>query len=128
MSDEQHMALPHLYGGPAYSRPPRPAEVIARPFDPDELPLEAERSEEDVARAIQLMGSAWTSASAPTTKAKGGRRGRPGKAAKAAKAGAASPPTAATAPASVPVAGSAGLEGRPFRLRGLGRIFRNDHK
>ena len=125
MSDEQHMALPHLYGGPAYSRPPRPAEEIPRPFDPDELPLEAERSEEDVAWANQLMGSAWTSASPPATKAKGGRRGRPGKSAKAAAAG---PATAGSAAGAASAPGSIALEGRPFRLRGLGRIFRSDHK
>ena len=131
MSDEQHLALPHLYGGPAYSRPPRPVEVLPRPFDPDELPLEAERSEEDVAWANQLTGAAWTSASAPATKARGGRGGRPAKAAKppkAAKAGAASPAVDGSTPAAAPVAGSGGLEGRPFRLRGLGRIFRSDHK
>ena len=114
MSDEQHMALPHLYGGPAYSRPPRPVQEIPRPFDPDELPLEAERTDEDAAWADQLTGNAWTQAVPPTTK-KGSRRAR-GTKAKAAVAEPASP------------ANGGGLEGRPFRLRGLGRIFRTDHK
>lgn len=59
MSDEQNIALPHLYGGPAYSRPPRPVQEIPRPFDPDELPLEAERTEEDPARADELKGNSW---------------------------------------------------------------------
>jgi hypothetical protein len=45
--DEQHIALPKLYGAPAYGRPPRPAPEIDRPFDPDELPLEAHRTEEE---------------------------------------------------------------------------------
>ena len=111
MSDEQHMALPHLYGGPAYSRPPRPTPEIPRPFDPDELPLEAERSDEDVEWAEQLAGNAWAPASVP--KAKGRRRG-----AKSAK----------SATPAGPASGSGGLEGRPFRLRGLGRLFRSDHK
>ena len=37
--DEQHVALPKLYGAPAYARPPRPAAVADRPFDPDDLPI-----------------------------------------------------------------------------------------
>ncbi len=44
--DEQHIALPKLYGAPAYGRPPRPVVTdVGRPFDPDELPLEAHRTE-----------------------------------------------------------------------------------
>ena len=45
--DEQHVALPKLYGAPAYARPPRPAPDVERPFDPDELPIEAYRSEDE---------------------------------------------------------------------------------
>ncbi len=45
--DEQHVAMPKLYGAPAYGRPPVPAETVARPFDPDELPIEAELTEEE---------------------------------------------------------------------------------
>jgi hypothetical protein len=45
--DEQHVAMPKLYGAPAYARPPRPAEVDDRPFDPDELPIEAARTDEE---------------------------------------------------------------------------------
>ena len=45
--DEQHVALPKLYGAPAYARPPRPAEDAARPFDPDDLPIEAVRTDEE---------------------------------------------------------------------------------
>jgi hypothetical protein len=45
--DEQHVALPKLYGAPAYARPPKLAPVTERPFDPDELPLEAFRTEEE---------------------------------------------------------------------------------
>jgi hypothetical protein len=43
--DEQHIALPKLYGAPAYGRPPRPTDDVERPFDPDELPLEAHRTD-----------------------------------------------------------------------------------
>ena len=45
--DEQHVAMPKLYGAPAYARPPTPAETVARPFDPDELPIEAQLTEEE---------------------------------------------------------------------------------
>jgi hypothetical protein len=45
--DEQHVALPHLYGAPAYARPPRPAPETDRPFDPDDLPIETEQTPEE---------------------------------------------------------------------------------
>ena len=45
--DEQHVALPKLYGAPAYARPPRHADDQDRPFDPDELPIEAARTDEE---------------------------------------------------------------------------------
>jgi hypothetical protein len=46
-TDEQHIALPQLYGAPAYGRPPAPIEASDRPFDPDELPIEAEQTDEE---------------------------------------------------------------------------------
>jgi hypothetical protein len=45
--DEQPIALPSLYGAPAYARPPGPVPAKDRPFDPDELPLEAHQTEEE---------------------------------------------------------------------------------
>lgn len=45
--DEQPVALPKLYGAPAYARPPAPAAAGPRPFDPDQLPLEIYRTEEE---------------------------------------------------------------------------------
>src|SRR3954451_8136412 len=45
--DEQHVALPKLYGAPAYARPPRPSAETPKPFDPDDLPIEAVRSDEE---------------------------------------------------------------------------------
>ena len=45
--DEQHVALPKLYGAPAYARPPRPVADADKPFDPDDLPIEAVRSDEE---------------------------------------------------------------------------------
>ena len=37
--EERHVALPQLYGAPAYARPPVPVVPAPRPFDPDALPL-----------------------------------------------------------------------------------------
>jgi hypothetical protein len=45
--DEQHVALPKLYGAPAYARPAPIVDETPRPFDPDDLPIEAARTEEE---------------------------------------------------------------------------------
>lgn len=57
--DEQHVALPKLYGAPAYGRRQVVAEASARPFDPDDLPIEAAQTEEDRA----MVSQAWSSGS-----------------------------------------------------------------
>lgn len=57
--DEQHVALPKLYGAPAYARPPTMAATVERPFDPDDLPIEAFQTEEDRAFAATLPARAW---------------------------------------------------------------------
>lgn len=57
--DEQHVALPKLYGAPAYARPPALADTADRPFDPDDLPIEAFQTEEDRAFAATLPARAW---------------------------------------------------------------------
>jgi hypothetical protein len=125
VSDEQqHMALPRLYGGPAYSRPPRPVGEIVRPFDPDELPLEAERTEVDQALASELAGVSWSAPPPPPARTRKARRGR-----------AAAQSTVGVATSGPAAGGStengespAGLQGRPFSLRGLGRLFGGDRK
>jgi hypothetical protein len=46
--DQGHVALPKLYGAPAYARPPIvPVVKTERPLDPDDLPLESEQTEEE---------------------------------------------------------------------------------
>ena len=60
--DEQHVALPKLYGAPAYARPPRPSADTPRPFDPDDLPIEAVRTDEerDLLPTVQSEGQGLT--------------------------------------------------------------------
>ena len=69
--DEQHVALPKLYGAPAYARPPSIAATADRPFDPDDLPIEAFQTEEDRSFAATLPARAW----APGGSALDGGRG-----------------------------------------------------
>lgn len=54
--EEHHVALPALYGAPAYARPPRAIVEEERPLDPDDLPLEAFMTEEEreIAASIDL--------------------------------------------------------------------------
>ena len=58
--DEQHVALPKLYGAPAYARPPRlvPGDV-EKPFDPDDLPIEVEMTPEERELAATLPAHAY---------------------------------------------------------------------
>jgi len=56
--DEQHVALPKLYGAPAYARPPRPAAEVQRPLDPDDLPIEAVMTDEERELAASLPAGA----------------------------------------------------------------------
>jgi len=57
-SEEQHhVALPKLYGAPAHARPPRPVGApTPRPFDPDDLPLEAFMTPEERALKEAVLG------------------------------------------------------------------------
>ena len=45
--DERSVALPKLYGAPAYARPPALVPPTPRPFDPDQLPLQVFQTEEE---------------------------------------------------------------------------------
>jgi hypothetical protein len=57
--DEQHVALPKLYGAPAYARPAAPVATTPRPFDPDDLPITALQSDEERRFAEELPARAW---------------------------------------------------------------------
>ena len=56
---QQHVALPKLYGQPAYARPPRVVVEQERPFDPDELPLTVEMTEEERVVLESLPGQSY---------------------------------------------------------------------
>lgn len=49
MSAEElrHIAMPKLVGAPAYARPTIVVARVARPFNPDDLPLQAVMSDEE---------------------------------------------------------------------------------
>jgi hypothetical protein len=47
IEEQQHVALPQLYGAPAYARPLRIVPPSPRPFDPDDLPIEAVQTDEE---------------------------------------------------------------------------------
>jgi hypothetical protein len=49
----QHVALPKLYGGPAYARPPAPVAHTPRPIDVDDLPIAAYMTDDE----MQLLAS-----------------------------------------------------------------------
>ncbi len=98
-SEEQHhVALPKLYGAPAYARPPRPVAQTPRPFDPDDLPLEAFMTPEERALKEAALGRSPSegraSGASGSGSAQGGER------------------AAEWRPAP-------GLQPRPFRLRAL---------
>lgn len=57
--DEQHVALPKLYGAPAYARPPGSTATVARPFDPDDLPIDAYMTDDERDFASALPARAW---------------------------------------------------------------------
>jgi hypothetical protein len=53
-----YMPMPQLMGAPAYARPRRIVAEAPRPFDPDDLPLEAFRGPEDEALLSNTLGQA----------------------------------------------------------------------
>jgi hypothetical protein len=57
--EQQHVALPKLVGGPKYTRPPAAVPVQPRPFDPDEMPIDAFRTEDERDLAESLPAHAF---------------------------------------------------------------------
>ncbi len=97
--DEQpHVALPKLYGAPAYARPPViPVAPAERPIDPDDLPLESEQTDEERRLARQVTDPSQDGGS----RAGSDRNGRPG---------------------------GSGLRAIPFRLRTITGLVRGNDR
>ena len=53
---DPYFALPKLYGAPAYARPPRVVPETERPFDPDDLPIVAEMTDEERTFTATVFG------------------------------------------------------------------------
>ncbi len=54
---DPYYALPSLFGAPAYARAPKAVPDSERPFDPDDLPIVAEQTDEERSLAEMLMAS-----------------------------------------------------------------------
>lgn len=72
--DEQHVALPKLYGAPAYARPAPVVDHTQRPFDPDDLPIDAVQTDEEREIVATLPAHAYAPGGA--TLARGSRNGQ----------------------------------------------------
>ena len=75
--DEQHVALPKLYGAPAYARPAAIVDETPRPFDPDDLPIEADMTDEEREIAASLPAHAYAPGGALRDRDGGRRRAEP---------------------------------------------------
>jgi hypothetical protein len=76
--DEQHVALPKLYGAPAYARPVAPvADITPRPFDPDDLPIEAIMTDEEREIASSLPAHVYAPGGSRGNQKKGSRDAEP---------------------------------------------------
>ena len=58
-TEEQHVALPKLVGAPQYSRPPLAVPAGPRPFDPDEMPIDAFQTDDERELAESLHARAY---------------------------------------------------------------------
>lgn len=72
--DEQHVALPKLFGAPAYARPVAIVAETPRPFDPDDLPIEAVMTDEEREIAASLPAQAYAPGGSLATYEPKGRR------------------------------------------------------
>jgi hypothetical protein len=54
---DPYFALPKLYGAPAYARPRTPVPESERPFDPDDLPIAAEMTQDERVAVATLAPS-----------------------------------------------------------------------
>jgi hypothetical protein len=75
VNEERHIALPKLFGAPAYARPPVvPVAPVERPFDPDDLPLESERTRDEHEIASELAAHPYGAVAISSDHVGGGGR------------------------------------------------------
>jgi len=99
-NDDNHMAMPKLFGAPAYARPSVvPVAPVERPFDPDDLPLEVSQTEEERVLVAQVSARPYSSDAGEQVAVASGGGAREG---------------------------SPMLRGRPFRLGSITSRFRGD--
>jgi hypothetical protein len=111
---DPYFALPKLYGGPAYARPPRVVEETERPFDPDDLPIAAARMPDDqTLTAAPFTAEAYHSIGTSVLLAAVAPPGPPDRGVATSAAGT-DPATGAAQSA-----GAHGSDGSRFRLRAL---------
>ena len=111
---DPYFALPKLYGGPAYARPPRVVEETERPFDPDDLPIAAaQMSDEPTLTGAPFTAEAYHSIGTNLLLAAVAPASPPVGVVAASSAG----PDPATGAA--PSASAPGSDGSRFRLRAL---------
>jgi hypothetical protein len=96
MEEQHHVALPKLYGAPAYARPPAPVEEKPRPFNPDDMPITAFQTDEERRFVESLPARAYAPGGAFVVEGRHAAAGHQ----------------------------QGGLSAKPFRLRTLaGRLF-----
>lgn len=103
MDETRHVALPKLYGAPAYARPPAAVAHTQRPADPDDLPIVAEMTDDERTLADHLVVARQS--------------GRVPGAAPSGTAAAGTARSAGTATATA--AGPGSILPRPFSIRGF---------
>lgn len=59
IEDQQHVALPRLYGASATGRPAPVAKEAPRPFNPDEMPIAADLTDDERDLVEQLPPEAF---------------------------------------------------------------------
>ncbi|HEY7590887.1 MAG TPA: hypothetical protein VH723_07835 [Candidatus Limnocylindrales bacterium] len=57
--EEHHVAMPRLYGAPPTRRPAPAAKEAPRPFDPDDLPVTADLSDDELSFVDSLPPEAF---------------------------------------------------------------------
>jgi hypothetical protein len=77
--DRGHGAMPKLYGAPAYARPRNAGvETSSKPFDPDDLPIESQRTDVDQQLVEDLAASSYAPAATDSRPASADTGGQPG--------------------------------------------------